>query len=145
MFAAAKARISGRRACDGGGKERRNMSEATSGDGLLARLFRPEIDAWRGRRSLTTVFWGYGVIVSICLLILHASAMQRQQLLTQQILILVSAVCTTWILTAIWRTAARDNSYCAKLARGLTVAWAVNSFMVLVFPQLDLVSRLVWT
>ncbi len=118
------------------------MTDWASDDGLLARLIRPEIDAWRGRRPLATVFWGYGVFVSIGLIILHASALQRQQLLLQQGLILVSAAYTVWILTAIWRTAVRDSSYWATLARGLTVAWALNSVMVLGFLQFDLVSRL---
>ncbi len=118
------------------------MSEAAlSVGGFLARFFRPELDAWRGRRALATVFWGYGVFASIGLIILHAAALQRQQLLLQQGLIFVSTAYTIWILAAIWRSSANDRSYWAKLARGLTVAWALNSVMVLAFLQLDLVSR----
>lgn len=119
------------------------MSKLTSEtDGFWARFFRPELDVWRGRRSLATVFWSYGVLVSIGLIVLHAAALQRQHPIEEQILIAASAVYTIWILAAIWRTTARNESYWAKLARGLTVAWAMNSVMVLAFLELDLAARL---
>lgn len=110
--------------------------------GFFARFFRPETDAWRGRQPLTTVFWGYGVATSFALIILHAAALVRGRLLSQQALIVISAAYTFWILVSLWRCSANVKSCWGGIARGLTVAWAFNAAMVLIFLQLDLVIRI---
>lgn len=108
---------------------------------LLARFFARERAAWRGEANLATVFWGYGVLASFPLIILHVTALSLRQVALQQLLIIASALYTTWILVAIWRCASRAHPYWGTLARWLTVAWAFNSGFVLVFLQIELLVR----
>lgn len=109
---------------------------------FLARFFAPELRAWRGRQPLTVVFWLYGVAVSWLLVGLHASALLRGQVGVQQALLCVSALYTIWILGAIWRCAVNASPFWGAVARGLTVAWAINTALVLLFLQADLLIRL---
>jgi hypothetical protein len=104
-------------------------------------FFAPELRVWQGRMSLTTVFWGYGVAMSMTLAILHATALDEGQLALQQALILISAAYTVWILVAIWRCAPNASPFWGTLARWLTVAWGLNTTLVLFFLQLELVLR----
>lgn len=108
----------------------------------LSRLVEPEIRAWRGEADLATVFWGYGVLASAGLTLLHATALTLRQVALQQALILVTALYSLWILVAIWRCAAGASLFWGTLARWLTVAWALNSGLVLAFLQLGLLARL---
>ncbi|OFX02756.1 MAG: hypothetical protein A3E78_07705 [Alphaproteobacteria bacterium RIFCSPHIGHO2_12_FULL_63_12] len=108
---------------------------------FLARFFGPEIDAWNGRQKLPTVFWGYGVAASLGLIAMFAEALQRRHALFEEALIAVSAAYTVWILVSIWRCSRPLISFSSKIARGLTVAWAINAAMVLAFLQLDLLAR----
>jgi hypothetical protein len=108
---------------------------------LLARLFEPERMAWRGELDLATVFWGYGVLGSSTLVVLHATALMLRQVAFQQVLIVVSGLYTIWILVAIWRCAARAPSPWGTLERWLTIAWALNTGFVLFFLQLEILVR----
>ena len=108
---------------------------------LFARLVEPERMAWRGERDLATVFWGYGVLASSALVVLHATALMLGQLAFQQVLIVASGLYTVWILVAIWRCAARAHPYWGTLARWLTVAWALNAGFVFAFLQIELIDR----
>lgn len=107
----------------------------------LRRYFDAERRAWLGEMPLARVFWGYGVAASAVLALLHATALDQGQLAFQQILILVSAGYTVWIVVAIWRSAVNADPYWGSLARWLTVAWALNSAFVLFFLQFDLMLR----
>jgi hypothetical protein len=107
----------------------------------LRQYFEPERRAWRGDMALSSVFWGYGVGTSAVLAVLHATALDQGQLLFQQILVLASAAYTAWIVVAIWRSAANAAPFWGSLARWLTVAWALNSGLVLFFLQIDLMLR----
>jgi len=109
---------------------------------ILQRLFGPELRAWRGERGLAVVFWGYGVFASLLLILLHATALQRDQRAVQQAMIVISGLYTAWILVAIWRCARNAAPHWAVLARWLTVAWALNAAMVLLFLQIELLIRL---
>ena len=51
------------------------MTPDLSRKSLFALFFAPELRAWQGRMSLPTVFWGYGVAMSMALAILHATAL----------------------------------------------------------------------
>lgn len=106
--------------------------------GFWARFFAPEIRAFRGQGDLATVFWGYGVLVSIGLGLLLGGAMVSGDLLLEQALVLLAAAYTGWIVTAIWRNSENADLPLATLARWLTVAWALNSGFVLLFVQMDL-------
>ena len=78
---------------------------------LLARFFEPEASAWRGETDLGTVFWAYGVLGSLALIVLHATALILRQVALQEVLIVGSALYTVWILIAIWRCASRAHPY----------------------------------
>jgi hypothetical protein len=108
----------------------------------LRLFFAPERRAWRGEAPLPLVFWGYGVIASACLAGLYAAAVFGQRLVQQQVLLIVFAAYTAWILVAVWRCAARADPFWGVPARWLTVAWAGNTALVLLFLQLDLLIRL---
>ena len=108
---------------------------------FLARFFDPEIRAWRGEMPLAVVFWGHGVLASCVLAVLHARTLDRGQLLFQQALIFLSVLYTWWILFVIWRCAENAAPFWGTMARWLTVAWGLNTALVLVFLQFDLLVR----
>lgn len=108
---------------------------------FLARVFEPEIRAWHGELPLAVMFWGYGVGGSGMLAALYLAALDLNQLLFQQGLIVTSALYTLWALVALWRCAANASLFWGTLARWLTVAWCLNVALVLVFLQLDLLLR----
>lgn len=101
----------------------------------------PELRAWRGEAPLWKVFWGYGVCVSAVLVLLYVLAMYQGRVFMQQVLLLCFAAYTVWIILSVWRCSANAHPFWGLLARWLTVAWAGNATMVLVFLQLDLVMR----
>lgn len=119
------------------------MTPSESRKHLLSSFFAPELRAWQGQRTLPVVFWGYGVAMSMALAVLHATALDAGQLAFQQVLILVTAAYTVWILVAIWRCAANASPFWGILARWLTVTWGLNTLLVLFFLQLELVLRYV--
>lgn len=108
---------------------------------FLALFFAFELRAWRGDERLGTVFWIYGVIVSHLLTGLHIAAFDRGQWGLLQTLILISAAYIAWILIAIWRCAENADPFWGTLARWLTIAWGLNSVFLLLFLQLDLLTR----
>jgi xanthine/uracil permease len=85
--------------------------------------------------------WYFGVATSLLIVALHATALQRGQLAVQQVLIVLSVGYTMWIVVAIWRSAANADPYWGTLARWLTIAWALNSVLVLFFLQVELALR----
>ncbi len=105
------------------------------------RFFGPETRAWRGETPLAFAFWVYGVFASTVLLVLHVKALELQQWPTLQILVLVSAAYTVWILVVIWRCARDADPFWGTLARWLTFAWGLNAAFVLFFLQFDLLVR----
>jgi hypothetical protein len=105
---------------------------------LLARLFQREIRAWQGNARLSTVFWRYGVLTSSILVLLYATTVFLHQLIAEQILLILFALYTIWILVAMWRCSVATDSLWSLLARFLTVAWAANVALILLFRQLEL-------
>lgn len=106
--------------------------------GFILAVFAPEVRAWQGRLPLLRVFWIYGVLMSagIGALYLLAAEAGRQGL--QQALLLVLASYTVWILVAVWRCSELTSPKWRLLARSLTVAWALNTILVIGFLELDL-------
>ncbi len=100
-------------------------------------FFSTELRAWYGAEPLGKVFWGYGVFASAVLALLYLLAINEQRVGAQQALLIVMLAYTVWILVAIWRCAA--GSEWGGLARGLTIAWAGNTILVLTFLQMDLI------
>lgn len=104
----------------------------------LARLFSAEIEMWHGKAPLGRVFWGHGVVLSNFLLGFYGATIYFPQPLAEQFLLIGLGLYTLWILVAIWRSAARDNTILSLLARMLTVAWAANITMILLFREMEL-------
>ena len=119
------------------------MAPVESRGSLFSLFFAPELRALHGRMSLTVVFWGYGVALSMVLAILHATALDAGQLVFQQILILVSVVYTVWILVSIFQCAQNASPFWGTVARWLTVTWGLNTAFVLFFLQFELTLRYV--
>lgn len=61
--------------------------------------------------------------------------------LLQQALTLAFAGYKVWILSAVWRCAAKSAAHLRFLARLTTLAWPCNAVLVLGFLQLDLAFR----
>jgi hypothetical protein len=105
---------------------------------LLGRLFPAEMRAWRGRADLATVFWFYGVLTSSILGILYAATIYLRHPVAEQLLLIGFALYTVWILVSIWRCSLATETMWGLLARFLTIAWAGNVAMLLVFRQFEL-------
>ncbi len=120
------------------------MLHARSGRQLVASavlaVFATELRAWHGREPLWKVFWGYGVLASAILALFYVLAVQQERVIVQQILLVLFAGYTAWILVAVWRCADNSDTLWRTLARSLTVAWAANTTLVLAFLQLDLLA-----
>lgn len=117
------------------------MTPGESRKSLLSLFLDPELRAWRGQMSLRVVFWGHGVAMSAALAILQATAIDAGQLVFQQVLILISAAYTVWILVAIWRCAPNARPFWGTVARWLTITWGLNAAFVLFFLQIELMLR----
>lgn len=105
---------------------------------ILLLLFEPEWRALAGRAPLGRVFWIYGVLVSSGLALLFALAREAGRADLQQLLILVFLPYTAGILVAIWRCAEHASPPWGSIARALTVAWALNTLLVIAVLQIDL-------
>jgi hypothetical protein len=110
-------------------------------DHFLATFFAPELRAWRGEAPLHFVFWVYGVVVSSLLTALTARAILVGGWELLQTLVLADLAYTAWVLVAIWRCTARATQFWAGLARGLTLAWAFNTILFLMFVEIELAAR----
>ena len=101
-------------------------------------FFAPELRVWQGIAPLPTAFWFYGVLASWIQIALYAIAVYHGQVFIQQMLLIIFAVYTIWILISIWRCSQPPTTFWSLTARLLTVVWAANAAMVLLFLQLDL-------
>jgi hypothetical protein len=95
---------------------------------------------WRGRGPLWKIYWLYGVLGSnvlalILLLLMRGSALGSVWF---QVVLLLLAAYTVWILVSVWRCAFNvENPMYAHMARALTAAWAINALLVLGFLELQ--------
>lgn len=92
------------------------------------------------RSRLWRVFWLQGVIPSNLLwaVALWALANQRTPLLLGVFAVLL--LYTGWIIPAVWRAAPRTPNL-GVAARGLTVAWGLNTVLVIFFLTLQRVAQ----
>lgn len=97
---------------------------------------------WHGFGPLWRIYWLYGVLGSAVLAAVLAAALLTDAAVVQQIMLAVLVAYTVWIVVAVWRCApnTRTELY-THLARGLTIAWAINALMVIGFLQLELAAR----
>jgi hypothetical protein len=101
-----------------------------------------EIRAWRGEEPLWKVFWVYGVATSVAIVALYVIAFYDGRMALRQVLLPCFAAYTAWILVSVWRCASNTNEKLwSTLARLLTVAWAGNTILVLIFLQLNLLIK----
>jgi hypothetical protein len=109
---------------------------------FVGKFFATEVRSWHGEEPLWKVFWIYGVVRSGIIAAFYAVAIYAGYVLLQQILLLCFAAYTIWILVSVWRCAnnIKERSW-GLLARLLTVAWAGNTTMVLIFLQFDLLTK----
>ncbi len=96
----------------------------------------------QGRTPLARVFWFYGVIPSNAFwaVIFYLLWARAEPTITSVALLLV-LLYTVWIVWAVWRCA--DNVHQERygvMARWLTVAWAINTVLLVGFLQLELIA-----
>jgi hypothetical protein len=109
---------------------------------FFAAFFSAEIRAWRGEQPLWKVFWVYGVAVSLALIAIYVTAFFVDRVALRQGLLVAFAPYTAWILVSVWRCANNTHEYFwSLLARLLTVAWACNTVLIVVFLELNLIAR----
>ncbi|MBI3704455.1 MAG: hypothetical protein HY244_11570 [Rhizobiales bacterium] len=109
---------------------------------LPAEFFAAEIQAWHGQQPLWKVFWIYGVVTSSALIAFYIIGIYVDRIVLRQVLLLCFACYTVWILVSVWRCANNTRErYWGLLARLLTVAWACNTIMVLIFVQFNLIVK----
>ena len=125
------------------GRHVRNSIAMRSGiTDFIAQFFAAELRAWRGEQPLWKVFWLYGVATSCAMIAIYVIAFFIDRVALRQILLLCFAPYTAWILVSVWRCADNTHEWLwTLLARFLTVAWACNTIMVLVFLQINLITR----
>ena len=109
---------------------------------FAAEFFTPELRAWRGQQPLWKVFWLYGVATSSVLIAIYVFAFYVERVALRQILVLCFAGYTAWILVSVWRCAnnAREQFW-SLLARFLTIAWACNTIIIIVFVEMNLITH----
>lgn len=101
---------------------------------------------WRGQGRLWTVYWLYGVLGSTLLAAIYLALLPQRADVPwlYALMLLAFAAYTVWILVSVWRCAFNvENTFYGHLARGLTIAWAINATMIVVFLELDLL-RFYW-
>ena len=89
---------------------------------------------------LRKAYWLYGVLGSNILALILLLLMQRSALgsVWFQLVLVLLAAYTVWIVVAVWRCAFNvENPLYGHMARALTVAWAINAFLVLGFLELQ--------
>lgn len=109
---------------------------------FVAKFFAAELRAWRGEQPLWKVFWVYGVVASGVLITFYVIAFYADRIALRQVLLLCFAPYTAWILVSVWRCANNTQERLWSLfARLLTVAWACNTILIVVFLELNLITR----
>ena len=109
---------------------------------FAAAFFAAELRAWRGEQPLWKVFWVYGVVTSSVLVTFYIIAFYVDRIALRQVLLLCFAPYTTWILISVWRCANNtEERIWGLFARFLTVAWACNTILILVFLQFNLIIK----
>lgn len=124
-------------------RDAHNCLFSRSGIGeFVARFLAPEIRAWRGQEPLWKVFWLYGVATSSLMIAIYVFAFVVERVALRQILVICFAPYTAWTLVSVWRCAnnAREQFW-GMLARFLTVAWAFNTIIILVFVEINLITH----
>lgn len=100
---------------------------------------------WRGHGPLWKAYWLYGVLGSNLLVLIMLLLMYQGALgsLWFQLVLLLLAAYTVWIVVSVWRCAFNvEKPMYGHMARALTVAWAINALMVLGFLELQVLQTI---
>jgi hypothetical protein len=91
---------------------------------------------WQGKGPLWKVYWLYGVLVSVGLAVVIATAAFGKLVAFPGLVVMILglAIYTVWILVSVWRCAENvegrplgyEPALWTALSRSLTVAWAIN-------------------
>jgi hypothetical protein len=109
---------------------------------FAAEFFAAELCVWRGEQPLWKVFWVYGVATSGVLITFYIIAFYVDHVALRQVLLFCFAPYTAWILVSVWRCANNtEERIWGLFARLLTVAWAGNTILIVVFIQFNLIKR----
>jgi hypothetical protein len=106
------------------------------------RFFGAEVKTWRGEQPLWLTFWVYGVAVSGVIALLYGAAIYKASPVLQEVLLVVLAVYTGWVLISLWRRTEGAIRLSEVIARFLIVPWAANVALVLAFMQIELLPQL---
>ena len=91
-----------------------------------------------GEAPLWRVFWLYGVFPSNALWIVILALLYTA---APAVLLVALLLYTAWILLGVWQCADNvENALYGVIARWLTVAWAVNTVLLVLFIQLELLA-----
>lgn len=111
-------------------------------DEALHQFFDTEIRAWNGREPLRIVFWLYGVLANVIVGTLYVMAMMENRAALQQALIAFYVGYSVWVLVSVWRCAQSSDPVWTLLARSLSVAWAANAALLVLFLEIDLLTQM---
>lgn len=125
-----------RRPCEADPDAKKSVVSTSYLRPALVLFFKPEIRAWRGERSLKTVFWGYGVLGTIGVGALYFLA---DHAMLRQILLVLIVGYMVWLLVSIWRSSSALDRIWNVFARLLVVAWTGNTTMLVLFLEIDLI------
>jgi len=73
-------------------------------------------------------------------MVLYATTIYLHQHIAEQVLLICASFYTIWILVSIWRCSLVEGTFWGQLARFLTIAWAANVTLILLFRQLELLT-----
>lgn len=82
-------------------------------------------------------------MASFVMIGLYAIALSERQVAVQQALLMLFIAYTVWILVSVWRCAETSDPHWRLIARCLTVAWAGNATLVVLFLQIDPVAAFI--
>lgn len=119
---------------------------------ISARVIAP-LRYWRGEGPLWMAFWVYGVAVNLAIAAAISIALSggmagfgmevfgTASFGTAQALLALFAAHTVWSVVTVWRCAPNaEDPLFGQIARALTIAWAINVFLLLVFLEADLTA-----
>ncbi|HXH04547.1 MAG TPA: hypothetical protein VNN09_14690 [Candidatus Competibacteraceae bacterium] len=98
---------------------------------------------WNGRGPLWKAFWLYGVLGSVALTLglLVPTGFEPVSVGYLLFAVAIASAYTVWILVAVWRCAVNvERWYWGFVARVLTLFWAINASLLLLFLVLDSLS-----
>jgi hypothetical protein len=100
---------------------------------------------WQGHGQLWKVYWLYGVLGSFVLALILLFLIRGGAIgsVWFQLVLLLLAAYTVWIVVSVWRCALNvENPMYGHMARALTVAWAINALMLVVFLEIQFLQAI---